>query len=188
LAAFRREVLPRPDAGERAVFMTGPASRGELPHPTPTQRVSRLHIAGGVAISALFLILAVRGASLSGVRDAMRATRPLPIVIGMSIGLATCVVMGLRWRAVIQTTTPMSVKDAIDQVTIANLASLVMPARFGDVARVLLVQTIRQCQHWYRNQSTADAEQATYATEQCPQEQVCGELKHGYAKVNAMQK
>lgn len=121
--------------------MTGPASRGELPHPTPTQRVSRLHIAGGVAISALFLILAVRGASLSGVRDAMRATRPLPIVIGMSIGLATCVVMGLRWRAVIQTTTPMSVKDAIDQVTIANLASLVMPARFGDVARVLLVQT-----------------------------------------------
>ena len=117
------------------------ASAREVQPGTPTQRVSRLQIAGGAAVSALFLLLAVRGASLSGVRDAMRATRPLPVVIGLACGLASCWVMGLRWRAVIQTTTPMSAKDAIDQVTIANLAGLVLPARFADVARVLLVQT-----------------------------------------------
>lgn len=121
--------------------MTAVASAGEVPDPTPTRRVSRLHIAAGVAVSALFLLLAVRGASLSGVRDALRATRPLPVVIGLASGLAMCGVMGLRWRAVMQTTTPISVKDAVDQVTIANLAGLVLPARFGDVARVLLVQT-----------------------------------------------
>ena len=92
-------------------------------------------------MSALFLLLAMRGASLSGVRDAMRVTRPLPVLFGLASGLAACWVMGLRWRAIIQTTTPMSVRDAVDQVTIGNLASLVLPARFGDVARVLLVQT-----------------------------------------------
>jgi uncharacterized protein (TIRG00374 family) len=102
---------------------------------------SWISIAAGVAISGVFLVVAVRGVSPSGVADAMGNSRPLPILIGLACGLSAYCVMGLRWRAVMQPTTVLRTADAVDQVTIANLVSLVLPARFGDVARVLLVQT-----------------------------------------------
>jgi hypothetical protein len=97
-------------------------------------------LAWGLAVGAVFLFLAQRGTSLAGVWDALRATRPLLVALGLGFGFATCAVMGLRWRTVLAPTAPMSARDAIDQVTIANLATLVMPARAGDVARVALVR------------------------------------------------
>jgi uncharacterized protein (TIRG00374 family) len=99
-------------------------------------------MAAGVVISAVFLAVAVRGVSPSRVADLIRNSRPLPMLIGLACGLLAYCVMGLRWRAVMQQPTAvLRTADAIDQVTIANLANLLLPARFGDVARVLLAHT-----------------------------------------------
>jgi len=73
------------------------------------------------------------------VAAAISDVRPGWLAAGMLTTAAAYGVSGLRWRHVMSREAPLTRREAIDVVTIANLATLVGPSRAGDLAKSALV-------------------------------------------------
>lgn len=96
-------------------------------------------LAIGIAISAVFLWLAVRNVEWSRLWDQIEHVRVMPLLAGFAAALAGLVAMAYRWHVLVGPSARVSVADTYDFTTIGFLAGLVIPQRLGDIVKVVLL-------------------------------------------------
>ncbi len=120
--------------------MSGIAGPAPVAAPQRAAGWSHWSLLLGIAVSAAFVAIVLRGVDVPELRSALRDIRGGFLITGFACGLAACWVMGLRWQTLLHAVRPVTAADAVDQVMIGNLAGLLLPARMGDVARVVLMR------------------------------------------------
>lgn len=93
---------------------------------------------GGV-VSLLMVWLAARGVTWADLVENLRRVNMSWLLIGVVCVLAGYLATAFRWRALLRATCPLALTTAFEFTMIGYLAGLVLPARLGDVAKVVLV-------------------------------------------------
>ncbi|MBM4431832.1 MAG: flippase-like domain-containing protein, partial [Chloroflexi bacterium] len=93
----------------------------------------------GLAVSALFLALAVRRVDWAKTITTLRSADLRLIGLGMALLLGTFVVFAFRWRVLLSASARLPVGDTFSYIMIGYLANTVLPLRLGDVARAALM-------------------------------------------------
>ena len=93
-------------------------------------------IAFGLAASALFVFLAMRGLDLEAVKHAFASAELLPWVpLGIACYLCSHVVRGIRCRLLVRRHATISLATATNVVVVGYGANNVLPARLGEFVR-----------------------------------------------------
>ena len=93
----------------------------------------------GLALSLLFLGLALRNVEWAGVWDSWRGARPDLLLLGTALLAGSWVVAAVRWRVLLAAVPALRVRDTFAYITIGYLANTVLPLRLGDLARASLL-------------------------------------------------
>lgn len=93
----------------------------------------------GLAVSAVFLILAVRQVDWARTITTLRAADLRLIGLGTALLLGTFGVFAVRWKVLLSTSARLPVKETFSYIMIGYLANTVLPLRLGDVARATLM-------------------------------------------------
>ncbi len=93
----------------------------------------------GLALSLLFLGLALRNVEWAGVWTAWRTARLDMLALGTALLVGSWGVVALRSRTLLSSVPGLRVRDAFAYVTIGFLANTVLPLRLGDLARASLL-------------------------------------------------
>jgi uncharacterized protein (TIRG00374 family) len=108
--------------------------------PSSGDRQLRLTMLLGIAVSLLFLWLALRTADLGEIIDAAARTRlplALPFLAAVLLFYWTKTV---RWRALLAPMKSLAPRDLIAPVMIGYAGSIVLPMQLGELVRVLVAQ------------------------------------------------
>lgn len=93
----------------------------------------------GLALSLLFLGLALRNVEWSGVWDSWRAARLDLLLLGTALLVGSWFIAAVRWRVLLSGVEGLRVRDTFAYITIGYLANTVLPLRLGDLARASLI-------------------------------------------------
>ena len=93
----------------------------------------------GLALSLLFLGLALRNVEWSGVWSSWRAARVDLLLLGTALLVGSWVIAAFRWRLLLSGVAGLRVRDTFAFILIGYLANTVLPLRLGDLARASLI-------------------------------------------------
>ena len=93
----------------------------------------------GLALSLLFLGLALRNVEWAGVWAAWRAARPDLLLLGTALLVGSWMAAAVRWKILLSSALDIRVRDTFAYVSIGYLAKTVLPLRLGDLARASLI-------------------------------------------------
>jgi glycosyltransferase 2 family protein len=102
-------------------------------------RRAKLKTGLGLALSTLFLALALRNVEWPGVWSSWRAARMDLLVLGTGLLVGSWVVAAVRWRFLLRGGPGLRIQDTFAYITIGYLANTVLPLRLGDLARASLI-------------------------------------------------
>ena len=105
----------------------------------PSRRRGAARLLIGGAVSALMVWLAARGVAWSAFVDNLQGVNISWLLVGVVCALAAYGAMAFRWRALLWATSPLPLPAVFDFTMIGYLAGLVLPARLGDIVKVVLV-------------------------------------------------
>ncbi len=97
-------------------------------------------IAVGALVGAIFLYITFRDVSWIELKKGIQAMRPIYFIPGVILLLAVQLVRSLRFGVIISPFCSMSVKDLWDLLNIWAGASILAPARLGELARPYLLR------------------------------------------------
>src|SRR5438874_2059321 len=92
----------------------------------------------GLAISAVALYFAFRGTSLDVLLAALRTTRLIPLLLAVALAAMSNLVRAIRWRALFPADAGIPLRYYFTSMMIGYLGNNVLPARAGDVIRIVL--------------------------------------------------
>ena len=93
----------------------------------------------GLALSLLFLGLALRNVEWAGVWSSWRAARMDLLFLGTALLVGSWIVAAFRWRLLLSGTASLRTRDTFAFIMIGYLANTVLPLRLGDLARASLI-------------------------------------------------
>lgn len=93
----------------------------------------------GLALSLVFLGLALRNVEWSGVWSSWQAARMDLLLAGTLLLVGSWGVAAIRWRVLLAGVAGLRVRDTFACITIGYLANTVLPLRLGDLARASLI-------------------------------------------------
>ena len=93
----------------------------------------------GLALSLLFLGLALRNVEWAGVGSSWRAARVDWLVLGTALLVGSWVIAAFRWRLLLSGVAGLRTRDTFAFIMIGYLANTVLPLRLGDLARASLI-------------------------------------------------
>jgi glycosyltransferase 2 family protein len=93
----------------------------------------------GLALSVLFLWLALRNVEWAGVWASWRAARIDLLLLGTALLVGSWMVAALRWKVLLRGCGHVKVGDTFAYITIGYLANTLLPLRLGDVVRASLL-------------------------------------------------
>lgn len=93
----------------------------------------------GLALSLLFLGLALRNVEWAGVGASWRAARVDLLLLGTALLVGSWVVAAFRWRLLLSGVAGLRARDTFAFIMIGYLANTVLPLRLGDLARASLI-------------------------------------------------
>jgi hypothetical protein len=96
-------------------------------------------IAVSVAISCVFLYLAVRNVSFSEVKSALSEAEYIWLIPGMIIVVFSFFLRAIRWRYLLEGTKRVSLMSSFSVIMIGFMANNIFPARIGEVARAFVL-------------------------------------------------
>jgi len=102
--------------------------------------VKRWHLALGVAVSAFFLYLALKGLQLSAFWAALRHANYWWLLPGIAVYFAAVVVRAWRWHYLVRPLKPVPIATMFRLVAIGYMGNNVYPARAGEVLRAALLK------------------------------------------------
>ena len=95
-----------------------------------------LKIAAGIAVSTIFLFLALRGIDAEALWRELSRTTPLPLIIAVIVFLTAFIVRGMRWRVMLQSSPHCPrLRELISAIFIGYAANGVLPLRAGEFVR-----------------------------------------------------
>ncbi len=96
----------------------------------------RFVIAGGVAVSGLFVYLALRGIDLGELKTAFAQAELLPwLPLALALFSFAYLLRGVRCRLLVKRSASISVATATNVVVVGYAANNVLPARLGELVR-----------------------------------------------------
>ena len=98
----------------------------------------------GLAVSAVFLYLAVRGVDWAEVRAALGASNYwwlAPALVALAAGVA---VRALRWQFLFTRATRPTFRAALDALLVGIFVNTILPARAGEAARIVVLNQQQQ--------------------------------------------
>jgi uncharacterized protein (TIRG00374 family) len=110
-----------------------PVSRRDSSRRTLIQRAVE------IAISLIFLVLALQGINLKALGAALRQANYLWLLPAIAITLAILAVKGVRWQLLFRPEHRLPFAPVFAALSAGYLASNVLPARLGEVVRVVLL-------------------------------------------------
>lgn len=93
----------------------------------------------GLAVSAVFLVLAFRKVEWAEVRAAWGGASPAWMLAGTVLLVAAWLVAALRWKTILAPAPQVTVRDTFAFIAIGYLANTILPLRLGDLARATLI-------------------------------------------------
>jgi uncharacterized protein (TIRG00374 family) len=97
-------------------------------------------IATGIALGIFFLYLTFRDISLSDLLGGMKEMKPIYLLPGILVMLAVQLVRALRFGLILKPFCKMGIKDLWDMLNIWAGASMILPARLGELVRPYLIK------------------------------------------------
>ncbi len=94
----------------------------------------------GLAVSGLFVWLALRGVSWNGVVDALRGANLPILAMAVAVLTASTVIRAFRWGAMLGNKPPVRLRYLYTSMMIGYLANNVLPARMGELVRIYVLQ------------------------------------------------
>jgi hypothetical protein len=98
-----------------------------------------LRIAISVALSALFLWLAVRGVHWGEAAAALRGANYLWVLLMLPVTVWTLFVRAQRWRVFLQAVGVPPLRPLVSATNIGFMANMILPLRIGEVIRPVLL-------------------------------------------------
>lgn len=100
-----------------------------------------LKVTAGLAISALFCYLALRGIELTAVLTVLSGAAIVPIVFGCSIFILTYIIRALRWKIMLAGVSPApGFHELLSAIFIGAAANNLLPLRAGEFVRAYAVK------------------------------------------------
>lgn len=93
----------------------------------------------GLAIGAIFVVLAVRQVEWSQTIDTLRFVDLALVALGTILLLGTVTLFAVRWKGLLAGSARLPVSDTFAYLMIGNLTNTVLPLRLGDVVRASLL-------------------------------------------------
>lgn len=93
----------------------------------------------GLALSAVFLWLALRNVEWAGVWSSWGRARLDLLALGSALLVGSWVVAAVRWRLLLSGVEGLRARDTFAYILIGYLANTVLPLRLGDLARASLI-------------------------------------------------
>ena len=97
-----------------------------------------LRIILGLAVTALALWLTFKDISWPLLWSSLRRINLWWTALALVVPLATVYALGVRWRILLDSDTPLSLGKLFQLNIISQFANIIMPARLGDVLRIYL--------------------------------------------------
>jgi len=92
-----------------------------------------------IAVSVIFLWLAVRQANWNEFFHTLSRANPGLIILSFGITLAVCMLRALRWRLLLSPTKRLTISRVLSIIMIGFLANNLLPARLGEVVMAFLL-------------------------------------------------
>jgi hypothetical protein len=96
----------------------------------------------GIALSLIFLALALRGVSLGDVWAALVQANPVYVLLALGASMAVNIVKAVRWRVILQPYAMLPLRRLFAVLMIGQSINTFAPLRVGDVARAYLVEGV----------------------------------------------
>ena len=110
---------------------------------TDSWRAYAPRFAVGTLVSALFLWLVLRSVPLDAIVTALGTTRPGPVALATLLMAPAVLIRGERWRVLTDPAGTVVPRSIAERTTLAGLTlNIVLPARLGELARVLLLHRL----------------------------------------------
>lgn len=93
----------------------------------------------GIALSVVFLWLALRKVEWSSVITSWRGARVDLLLLGTGLLICSWLVAAIRWRMLLTSVPHLRTRETFAYISIGYLANSVLPLRLGDLARASLV-------------------------------------------------
>ncbi|MCZ7590810.1 MAG: flippase-like domain-containing protein [Kiritimatiellae bacterium] len=93
----------------------------------------------GIALSMLFLWLALRKVEWSSVITSWRGARVDLLLLGTGLLICSWLVAAIRWRMLLTSVPHLRIRETFAYISIGYLANTVLPLRLGDLARASLI-------------------------------------------------
>lgn len=93
----------------------------------------------GIALSLVFLGLALRNVEWPAVWSSWRAARVDLLLLGTALLVGSWLVAAFRWRRLLSGVEGLRTRDTFAYILIGYLANTVLPLRLGDLARASLI-------------------------------------------------
>lgn len=93
----------------------------------------------GIALSVVFLWLALRKVEWASVITSWRGARVDLLLLGTGLLICSWLVAAIRWRMLLTSVPHLRVRETFAYISIGYLANSVLPLRLGDLARASLV-------------------------------------------------
>lgn len=99
----------------------------------------------GLAISAITLVLALRGVRWTELLAALQAVDLRILLLAVVAFVLNLAARGLRWQTLLQPLSPVSWQEAFAFLNIGYMANDLLPLRAGEVIRAVLLASKKQC-------------------------------------------
>ena len=120
--------------GLKHSLLPSPANR-QATHAWWTERKFWL----GIVCSAFFLYLACRNVHWAELGIALRAVDGGYLLLALVVCLLRLLAGGLRWRALVMSLGPLTVREAFAYLNIGHMANNLLPLRAGEIVRTVLL-------------------------------------------------
>jgi glycosyltransferase 2 family protein len=97
-------------------------------------------IAAGIALGMFFLYLTFRDISFPDLIDGVKEMKPIYLLPGILVMLSVQLVRALRFGLILSPFCRMGIKDLWDMLNLWAGASMIMPARLGELVRPYLIK------------------------------------------------
>jgi uncharacterized protein (TIRG00374 family) len=98
-----------------------------------------LRIGVGLVVSAIFLVLLLRQVDGGELVDSLREVEPVPLALAAPVYALALWVRALRWRMLLRPHTEIGAGETASVMTIGLAANNLLPARAGELVRVVLL-------------------------------------------------
>jgi glycosyltransferase 2 family protein len=104
----------------------------------------KLQILGGIAVSGLALFIVLRDVDWSEVLDRIEEANDWLLALAVVMLLGTMVIRALRWRVVLQLTTPVRFWHLYGALNVSYFLNNLLPLQVGDLGRAYLLSELAE--------------------------------------------